>query len=224
MLNKNENPLASALNNLIKELSEVKAPGPPVSFSMSHLFYALELLSKKTLGRVKLAEQLNVGGGAIRTILSRLVGAGLVTTSKAGCALTVEGLYVWRELETIFPKRTEFLQTELTPSQFSFAFLVRGCSESVRSGIEQRDAAVAAGALYAVILVFRNGHLRIESVSDDVEKTFPNAARRILRTFKPHDEDTIVIVCGDTALKAKHGAFAASWSLFHNKTIGKISA
>ncbi len=217
MLNETEIAHASTLNNLIRELAEVKAPGPPVSFSMSHLFYALELLSKKTLGRVRLAEHLNVGGGAIRTILGRLVGAGLVTTSKAGCALTADGLYVWGELEKIFPKRTEFLQTELTPSQFSFAFLVRGCSDSVRSGIEHRDAAVAAGALHAVILVFRNGHLRIESVSDDIEKAFPKAARHILRKLKPHDEDAVVIVCGDSALKAKHGAFAASWSLFQSK-------
>ena len=203
----------SALKGFITGLAEIKSSGQSLSFSVFHLFYALELMSEKTVGRSKLAEQLNVGEGAVRTILSRLVGAGLMTASKAGCALTVEGLRVWQGFEKVFPRRVEFLRTELAPSEFNYAFLVKGSGGKVGSGIEQRDAAIVAGALRALVIVFRSGRLRIESVSDDIEEAFPKAASQILRHLKPQDDDVIVIAGGDTALKAMHGAFAASWSL-----------
>jgi DNA-binding MarR family transcriptional regulator len=203
----------SALKGFITGLAEIKSSGQSLSFSVFHLFYALELMSEKTVGRNKLAEQLNVGEGAVRTIVSRLVGASLMTTSKAGCTLTVEGLHVWREFEEVFPRRVEFLRTELTPSEFNYAFLVKGSGSKVGSGIEQRDAAIVAGAVRALVIVFRSGRLLIESVSDDIGEAFPKAASQILRDLEPQDDDVIVIAGGDTALKAMHGAFAASWSL-----------
>jgi len=216
-LNRSEASMTSALKDLITGLTEIKSSGQSLSFSAFHLFYALELMSSKTVGRGPLAEQLNVGEGAARTILSRLGEAGLITASKSGCALSVEGLNVWRELEKVFPRRVEFLRTELTPSEFNYAFLVKGSGGKVRSGIEQRDVAVAAGASNALIIVFRSGRLHIKSVSDNVEEVFPKAARPILRDIKPQDDDVIVIAGGNTALKAMRGAFAASWSLLSSE-------
>ncbi|MCW4019596.1 MAG: hypothetical protein NWF00_13140 [Candidatus Bathyarchaeota archaeon] len=170
-------------------------------------------MSGKTVGRKKLAEQIDVGEGAVRTILSRLVEAGLMTASKMGCGLSVEGLSVWRKFEVLFPKRVSFPPSELSGCAFNFAFLVRGCGDRVESGIEQRDVAVVAGASCAVVVVFQGGRLHIESVSEDVKKTFPEAANQIFEEFKPQNGDVIVIAGGDTELKAKHGAFAASWFL-----------
>jgi predicted transcriptional regulator len=214
VLHSSEASITLELKDFIKSLAETKVPGQPLSFSVFHLFCALELLSEKTVGRSRLAEHLNVGEGTARTILHRLVAAGLMTASKAGCKLSDEGFQVWQELERVFPKRIEFSRSELSPCAFSFAFLNRRCSEKVESGIEQRDAAIIAGATYAVILVFRNGRLYIESVGGDIMETFPEAAQLILRELQPQNGDVIVIAGADTALKAKHGAFAASWSLF----------
>src|SRR3989304_10111019 len=95
----------STLKEFIKSLAGAKAPGPNTTFTVFHIFYALELMSQKTIGRNKLAEKLNVGEGAIRTIISRLVDAGLIITSKEGCTLTSKGKCVWREFEEAFPKR-----------------------------------------------------------------------------------------------------------------------
>ena len=75
------------------------------------------------------------------------------------------------------------------------------------------------GAECTLIISFKSGRLCINSVSDDIEKTFPTAASQILRNFKPQENDVIVIASGETALKAMHGAFAASWSLLSSKEI-----
>jgi len=205
-----------ALKEFIASLAGAKAPGPNTTFTVFHIFYALELMSQKTIGRNKLAEQLNVGEGAIRTIISRLVDAGLITTSKEGCTLTSKGKRVWKEFEEAFPKRMPVEKSELANADCNYAFLVKDSGHKVKSGIDQRDAAIVAGARKAIVIVSRNGHLRIESVSENIEKEFPKAVSQILRDLKPEDNDVVIIAGAETALKAKRGAFAAGWSLLDN--------
>ena len=210
--------MPSTLKGLINSLTETKN-GQFLSFSGFHFFYALELMSENRVGRNKLAEQLNVGEGAVRTLLIRLKGAGLVTTSKSGCMLTDEGLRVWRELDKFFPGRAAFFRSELTPFNFNYGFVIRNGADKVNSGIEQRDKAIVVGAERALIFVFRNGQLRINYVSNDIEETFPMVARQILQQLKPQENDAVVIASGETPLKAMHGAFSASWSLLRDEEI-----
>ncbi len=205
--------MAVSLKKFINEIAGKKAPGPSTTFTVFHVFYALELLAKEPLGRNKLAKKLNVGDGAVRTIISRLRNAGLIETSKEGCSLTKKGLDIWGQFEQIFPKRVEIPKNELIESEFNFAFLVKNSGQKVRSGIDQRDAAIIAGARKALVIVFKGGHLCIESVSDCIEKEYPKAAGQILKEFAPEDNDAIVIAGADSALRAERGAFAASWSL-----------
>ncbi len=163
--------MAVSLKKFIQQIAGKKAPGPSTSFTIFHVFYALELLSQNPMGRNKLAEKLNVGDGAVRTIISRLVDAGLVETSKEGCNLTKKGLEIWEQFTEIFPKRVEIPKSELTGSEFNFAFLVKNKGQKVGSGIDQRDAAIIAGARKALVIVVKGGHLCIESVSDCIEKS-----------------------------------------------------
>ena len=142
--------------------------------------------------------------------------AGLIDTSKTGCTLTAKGLSAWKKFEEFFPKRGEIEKTELTNAEHNYAFLVKNSGHKVKSGIEQRDTAIVAGAKRAVIIVSKSGHLSIESVSSDIEKKFPKAANQILKVTQPEDNDVIVIAGADVLQKAKHAAFAASWALLNS--------
>jgi predicted transcriptional regulator len=208
--------MTSQFTSFIESLASPKGPGPSTTFSMFHIFFALELVAKKPIGRNKLAEKLNVGEGAIRTIISRLKDAGLIVTSKEGCTLTDKGLSVWKNFEDVFPKRVEIEKTALTTSEYNYAFLVKNKGHKVKSGIDQRDAAIMGGARRALVIVFKNGRLIIESISNSIEKDFPEAANRILKNLKPENNDVIIIAGADNPLKAKRGAFAASWVLIGN--------
>jgi predicted transcriptional regulator len=205
--------MAVSFKKFMQQIAGKKAPGPSTSFTIFHVFYALELLSQNPLGRNKLAEKLNVGDGAVRTIISRLVDADLVETSKEGCNLTNKGSEIWGQFKEIFPKRVEIPKSELTGSEFNFAFLVKERGQKVGSGIDQRDAAIIAGARKALVIVVRGRHLSIESVSDCIEQQYPKAANLLIEELKPQDNDVIIIAGADSLLKAKRGAFAASWSL-----------
>jgi predicted transcriptional regulator len=200
----------------LDSLAHQKAPGPSATFCVFHIFYALELMSQKPIGRNKMAEKLGVGEGAIRTIISRLKDAGLIVTSKTGCSLTPKGLSLWKEFEEIFPRRAEIEKNELTSSAYNYAFLIKKSGHKVKSGIEQRDAAIVAGARNVIAIVDKGGRLAIDSVSTDIEKEFPRVTNQIFKNLKPKDNDTIIIAGADTPLKAKHGAFHASWTLLSN--------
>jgi predicted transcriptional regulator len=183
---------------------------------MFHIFSALELMAEKSIGRNKLAKKLGVGDGAVRTIISRLQDSGLIVTSREGSILTNKGLGVWKNFEAVFPRREEFEKTSLTTSAYSYAFLVKNRGNRVKSGIDQRDAAIMGGARRALVIVFKNDRLIIESISSSLKKDFPEAADVILNDLKPEDNDVIIIAGADSPLKAKRGAFAASWVLLDN--------
>ena len=208
--------MPSQFKNFIESLARPKGPGPSTTFSMFHIFCALELMAEKPIGRNKLAEKLNVGEGAIRTIIGRLKDAGLIVTSKEGCNLTDKGFSVWEKFVAVFPKRIKIEKTPLTTSEYNYAFLVKNMGHKVKSGIDQRDAAIMGGARRALVIVFKNGHLTIESISNSIERDFPEAANKIFKDLKPEDNDVIIIAGADDPLRAKRGTFAASWVLIEN--------
>lgn len=194
-------------------LARTKAPGPSMSFDPSHIFFALELIAAKPIGRNQLAKKLAIGEGSIRTLIARLKGSDLIETSKSGCRLTDKGVMVWQKFVHLFPKRAEIGKTELTNTKQNYAFLAKNRGYKVRTGIEQRDAAIVAGAKSAVVVVSKQGRLTIESISSRLERQFPEAAEQIQKIFEPKDNDCVIIVGAESLSRSKSAAFAASWTL-----------
>src|SRR5512135_3227317 len=128
---------AREFKEFIENLASEKAPGPSTTFSMFHIFYALELMSNKPIGRNKLAEKLEVGEGAIRTIIGRLRDAELIIATRDGCRLTDKGQKTWLQFKQLFPSMVEVEKTELTHSKYNYAFLVKNSGSKIKSGIEQ---------------------------------------------------------------------------------------
>jgi predicted transcriptional regulator len=203
------------VKKVIEEIVHEKGPGPSTSFSMFHVFYALELISEKSIGRSRLAKRLELGEGSIRTIINHLKDANLIATSRQGCKLTDKGLRLWRNIEELFPNRVEVGRTLLNNSKKNFAFLVRNSGHKIKSGIVQRDAAIMGGANRAIVIVVKENKLSIKSVSEDIEKDFPDAAKKLLKNLSPENNDVIIVAGADSAIKAKRGAFAASWVLIN---------
>ncbi len=201
---------------LLEKITSEKAPGPSPTFSVFHILRAIELMAEKTIGRSKLAENLNVGEGATRTIIGRLKDAGLVATSKAGCSLTNKGWKLWEKYKSIFEKKVEIGKNELTLADYNFAILMKNRGHKIKSGMEQRDAAIIMGARGAVTIMFKGGHLILPFISSDVAKDFPKAARQITDFLCPKENDVVVVVSADSLEKAEYGAFAAAWTLLNN--------
>jgi predicted transcriptional regulator len=208
--------MSYAFKQILEKIAGERAPGPSPTFSVFHILNAIEIMAKQPIGRGMLAENLKVGEGAVRTIINRLQRAGLITVSKAGCVLTKRGLSLWKEYKTIFKEKVEIGKNELTLAEYNFAILVKNHAHKVKSGMEQRDAAVMVGAKSATTLLLKGQRLIIPSVSNDVAEDFPKAANQILRLLKPEENDVIIIVSANTPEKAYYGALAAAWALLNN--------
>jgi DNA-binding MarR family transcriptional regulator len=200
------------LRQLLQEVAAEKAPGPPLSFTLFHLLLALETMARKPIGRGKLAEKLDLGEGAARTLVRRMVRANLIATSRTGCSLTDRGLRLWKEYDSIF-KKAGIEKSELSFGNYSCAILIKNVANKVTSGMEQRDSAVAAGAKGATTILFRKGHLAFARSHVNVSENFPKASNQILKLLRPEENDVIIIASSDNSKKAEYSALAAAWTL-----------
>ena len=69
---------------------------------------------------------------------------------------------------TVLPRKAILGKNELTFAEHNVALLVRGRSENVSKGLEQRDAAVRVGTTGAITLVFTDNRLLLPTISKDV--------------------------------------------------------
>lgn len=203
-----------SLKKLIISTADKKAPGPPTTFTPFHIYCVLEILSQNPTGRNKLANKIGVGDGTIRTIINRLKNTGLILNTKEGCTLTPKGQEVWQQFEQVFPQKSEISKTEITPSEFNYGFMIKNQGDKIQSGIDQRDAAIIAGAKRAIVLIAKQGSLYVASVDQCIEKEYRTSTQEIRKKINPQsDRDVIIIAGAETPLNAKSGAFAAAWTL-----------
>jgi len=197
----------------LRRLAKEKAPGPPFTFTELHLARAVEIIGEKAMGRAGLARALSLGEGATRTLIGRLTDGGLAISTKRGIRLTRSGLSILKELQRSFPKGAAVPRSPITVGLHNFGVLVRNGASKVRSGIEQRDAAVRAGAVGAVTVLFKNGFLYMPPAREFAVKGWKETARTIMEIFNPKDSDAIVICGAENMQQAEDGARAAAWTL-----------
>lgn len=205
--------MSPRFKQLLEKIAKEKAPGPATTFSALHLLRAVELVAEKPVGRAKLSEELKVGEGVARTIITRLREAGLISTSKAGCGLTVKGRKLWGEYRKVVSKNVEIRECKLMNAKYNFAVLIKNCGHKVKTGIEQRDAAIKTGAKGAITIIFKDGRFIIPTVSEDFLKDYPDVAEQIVKLIQPEENDVIIIGGADTSDAAVYGTLAAAWTL-----------
>lgn len=198
---------------LEKFVSE-KTVGPSPSFTVFDVIKVFEIIAESgSIGRGLLSIRLRLGEGTIRTLISRLKKAQLMTITRKGCALTVKGKKIWSQIKISIPSKYGIEDNELTFAAYNVALLVKDRAKKVKKGLEQRDAAVRIGASGATTLVFKDGKLSLPTISDDILKDYPKAFRQITHLMEPANDDVVIMSCGITQKAAEYGALAAYWTL-----------
>ncbi|MBS7632623.1 DUF4443 domain-containing protein [Candidatus Bathyarchaeota archaeon] len=200
---------------ILEKIASERPQGPAAAFTVFHLITAMEVIAAKPIGRAALAASLNIGEGTVRTVINRLKSAGLIATSKAGCRLTSKGTELWKEYTSTVTK-AKMEKNELSLADYNYAILVKNKLARVKLGIEQRDAAMIAGAKSATTVLCKKKHLVIPSVTDDLAKDYPKAAKQIITLLKPEDNDVVIVGSADTPAKAEYGTLAAAWTLLES--------
>lgn len=201
----------------LREMVKPSAPGPTPSFTEHHLIRALNLIGERgRIGRGTLSSQLGLGEGSTRTIIEHLKEANLAFVSREGCQLTEKGKRTFREIKARIKEVKEIDQTGYELGKYNVAVLVKGVADRVRLGIEQRDAAVKAGARGAITMVYREGLLYIPP-SEEVRGEWIEPARKLVDLFKPENLDVIILCGADSKNDAENAVIAAALTLINNK-------
>ncbi len=194
-------------------MAEKTAPGRAPSYSAAYVMMALELLSHLgVLGRKQLAERLGLGEGAVRTMIGRLMDEGLVQTSRVGMRLTDEGRQLLEDLGGPMTG-VEMPLTEITVGAYNYAVVIRRGAGGIRKGVEQRDAAIIAGASGATTLVVEEGRFLMPGVDEGVD----HGIAKLLRSeLAPEEGDAIIIGSAESSLMAQVGAISAALELIRH--------
>ena len=170
------------------------------------------LRTEGEIGRYRLAKMLGVPQGIARGVLARMKRDRLITVRhRAGTRASSKGL---RELAAQMKREHLKLvrrsdQELLGLGSRSVLFHVAERSRQLGQGIEQRDAAVKAGATGAVTFLFDGKTLRFPGVAESLSKRNPAAFEQLENQLKMKKGDVVLIAFAGTWWDAARGGFAA---------------
>jgi len=201
-------------SEVLREVLSADYRGPRAVFSEVHVLKAIMAVGKAgSVGRGRLGSLLDLGQGEVRTLIRRLSEKGLIAVKADGCTLTAKGMREFQRLEDEMPWSAAVPGKALMIGDECWAVLVRGAKDQVRLGIEQRDAAVRAGANGAFTAVFTSGVFRTPGEGRDSEKDGPKALWSAVRAAGPVEGDVVVVSGADDERAAEGGALAAALTL-----------
>jgi hypothetical protein len=169
-----------------------------------------------TVGRLKLSKDLQLGEGETRTLVRHLQKEGLIEISRTGISLSVAGRKLLSGLKAVLSEQVEIPSSPLTVGRFNVAVQIKGMKSSVRYGLEQRDAAITAGAKGATTLVFTNNRLAMPGTGEVLSETGSSIVG-VLSKLSLKEGDVIVIGSADDRFKAELGVRAAALELLKTK-------
>ncbi len=203
---------------VIEKVSGKLAPGREPTFTEVHIVKTLETLgAREPVGRIRLSKILGLGEGETRTLVRHLRSGDVIEVSRAGIVLSEFGKELLSDLRSNLSREMEVPESSLTVGPYNMAVLIKNAADSVKYGLEQRDAAIKAGASGATTLVFRNKRLTMPGVSEDVFQSIQSIHDMLVAELRPEEGDVIIIGSADDKRTAEFAARTAALKLLKSK-------
>lgn len=195
---------------IVDSLTGKVSRGRPPAYTHAHVLKAFETIGdRRQVGRQQLAMILGLGEGTVRTLIKKIRGQNLVSVSKGGITLTKSGVELLSELRSWMVSR-EVPETVIAFGSMNYATLVKQAAEKVAIGVEQRDAAIKAGAEGATTLIFNGNRLNMPGLAVDLDASLVSF---ILDQLRPETNDVVIVGFADNQLSAEMGARTAALEL-----------
>lgn len=199
--------------NIKKAMFESSTIRP--AFELVHIILALYLFGKNPegIGRYKLKSDLLIGSGTARSLVNKLKGKTefikLTENKRKGHILTEKGLDFLKKIKQKIPileqGNPEFLGDIILENEnYKTCFcLLKNAAHKLKSGIEQRDAAIKVNGSGATCLVYTGSYLRFpvststqESEELILSEKVQNYFKRKITDYNVELEKNDVIIIG----------------------------
>lgn len=201
---------------LLQKVVTKKRTSKALTFSTPHVLKAILLLSSQQyVSRANFCQELKIGEGAVRTLISHLKESGLVYSVKAGTFLTNKGKKFVKQFQKVMPSQASLRKCCLTNGKHNCAILLKGTHiYDIGNGMQQRDYAILYGASDSLTLMFKKGEFVF---SGDKVICFPDEPEirdELIQTLKPEEDDIVVITSSDDKFIAEISAInTALWTI-----------
>lgn len=201
---------------LIQLLNTETRQGPPTQFHPWHLLIAFHTFCQSTspIGRYQLGTNLGIGNGSIRSLIRFLRNQELIApVSRQGHQLSSRGKQYCRDLTQTLVKTEELSPSSYTIDNHNFGCHLRRLAHLVTDGVEQRDAAMKAGASGATTFIQDSDPDTIIMAKD--HRIQKNDLTIVLTPFEIGIDDVLIVGSSSNSLTAQLGAFAATLTLLN---------
>ncbi|MDH2907119.1 MAG: DUF4443 domain-containing protein [Candidatus Nitrosotalea sp.] len=180
--------------HLLSKVAQRHAPSRMLSFDPVHVFKTMQMMSDNNrISRSIMMQELELGEGSIKTLVKHLKMHGLVENSNAGMWLTNKGETLYTKLHILIPRETDITKCSVALGKFNHAVLLKSMAHNIKSGIEQRDAAIKAGAVGATTLICKNERLVLPGTDEDLMRNDQKIHSLIMEKLSPEQNDVIII-------------------------------
>ena len=154
--------------------------------------------------------ELDLGEGSVKTLVKHMKMSKLIENSNAGMWFTDKGRTIFSKLHLSIPKEMDIPKCSIALGKFNHAVLVKDLAHGIKSGIEQRDAAIKSGAVGATTMIFKNNRLLMPNTSEELVRTEPRIHSIIVQQLEPEENDVIIIGSSQDKRTAEMAAKSAA--------------
>jgi hypothetical protein len=184
------------------------APSRILSFEMVHVLVTLQLIQERGhVSRHTLCKKLDLGEGTVKTLVKHLKIYDLIETDKTGTRISTKGSKLLSELLVSIPAEMSISTCSVALGKFNYAILIKQMSYVIRSGIEQRDAAIKMNALGATTLVYKDDKFMIPNTNFNALHREQKLHTLLVDSLKPEEGDVLIV--GSDNISERAAEFAA---------------
>ena len=184
------------------------APSRILSFDMVHVLVTLQLIQERGhVSRHTLCKKLDLGEGTVKTLVKHLKIYDLIETDNTGTRISTKGSKLLSELLLSIPAEMSISTCSVALGKFNYAILIKQMSYVIRSGIEQRDAAIKMNALGATTLVYKDDKFMIPNTNFNALHREQKLHTLLVDSLKPEEGDVLIV--GSDNISERAAEFAA---------------
>ena len=182
-----------------------KGSGKALTFGVPHVLKAVQMMHRRGyVSRAAFCDGLQMGEGAVKTLVGHMRESGIACSVRAGTHLTRKGAEMAGAMADAMPAEAALEPSGMTGGMPGHAVLVKGRAGAVKAGIEQRDMAIVCGALAAVTLVYRDGAFCFPGEWRDALAGEPGVLEAV--GPGPSEGDVLIVASAKTPLAAEMAA------------------